>query len=188
MVGPIYSWTSSWRVSSMLPDLFLMWSPCLWSFFYFLQWFGSLMSPNVLTAAMFRGWGYWVVSRSQRLWSSQWINSLIGSKLNGPIGRWQTVGCGTPPKGVGPWGHALGDYILSPTTIFLPLLPGCREVKHLLNHTLPALKSCFTTGPESTEPSDHQLKSWVKISLSSFKLIFSAICHSNEKLTHIVTF
>lgn len=93
-------------------------------------------------------------------------------------------------KEVGPWAHALETvclYVVPSPFLFLPLsafwLSWAEQLSSAMLFLLD-VQPCLRL--KTMEPADHRLqslKAWPKIHLSSFKLCFSGICHSNEKLT-----
>jgi uncharacterized membrane protein len=127
-----------------------------------------------------------------KAWNDSWWMDQEGSDLhNGLIPR---------------WAHTLMDYwevisnlrewalrglllgaISCPQLLPLHfLLPGCHEVSSFLCYV--NLMLYFVSGPQQLRPSDHGLKSWAKINLSSFnffsKILFLTVWKANYNSNH----
>jgi hypothetical protein len=66
------------------------------------------------------------------------------------------------------------------------LLPGHREVRNVALSCPSAMVYYLATGPETMDLASLKLRA--VINLSSFKQLFSGICHSDESLSNTVSF
>jgi hypothetical protein len=114
------------------------------------------------------------------MWDSNWEKTCLNCEYHHPIGwrpRWNKSGRGWKPP--------------AQACCLLSLHPGCYEVSSLLHQMLP--QPWYSASPKAqtngvNQPWTETSQPWAKTNLSSFKMFFSGICHSNKKSDNIATF